>query len=1368
MAKEKFERNKPHVNIGTIGHVDHGKTTLTAAITKYFGDFKSYDQIDGAPEEKARGITISAVHVEYETENRHYAHVDCPGHADYVKNMITGAAQMDGGVLVVSSADGPMPQTREHILLARQVGVPALVVFMNKVDQVDDEELLELVDMEIRELLSSYEFLGDDIPIIAGSALAAMEGRDPEIGEEMIKELMAAVDEYIPTPERAVDQPFLMPIEDVFSISGRGTVVTGRVERGVISVGDEVEIVGIRDTHKTICTGVEMFRKLLDRGEAGDNIGALLRGVDRDGVERGQVLCKPGSVTPHTKFEAEVYILTKEEGGRHTPFFANYRPQFYFRTTDVTGTVTLAAGTQMVMPGDNVSFTVELIAPIAMEDGLRFAIREGGRTVGAGVVSKIIPSTWVRQVPQMANRHQFRPGAPITERQAPQKANHSPSSESAEHSPEVSSEFIDFRRKTRRRITILMNSLLNTPNLFQSQVAVEVNVSSILQDAHLALGQPKSLPDARLAMLEIFIVLLWRKSRLTLALDMVRLKKEAEQMPKGMMMLGTHAMRDEVLRSLGLCRELIDKMAETPDLIRAHDEETAGALDKNNLERLREKLINEEKKVGEFEAVIAAIGTISAGKSTCINAIIGADVLPNRSTPMTTYPTKVRHDPACVEPILKFPLVDEFKAFNSDLKKKIKQLLQKNKDWEKVVDNDEDRNTAERLINGDFDNISPRYQGVESIRQFMMAINDLSRLGGLTNVGIATPLPLCNSKPALPTLHVRFQHIGDGDDEGSLAILDTPGPNEAGQEGRLWEALETEVKKASAIIVVVDCTQLRTEASAKIERIVKRIDHSLRDRIFVFANKFDQLIGDGWDEEAVQREFAQRLESAGLAPERIFPIKGLQAFLSNWAVCKLDEIKRLPRKDEPEWNQSMRFGDIMLGSLWKKEIDDVDRVRECALQGWEDSLFKEPLVKVVRMAAQNAAQIALQSGIAQAHGAAVEVDRSLKIRSSAATINATVLASEIAALNKNIHQAKRVHVETKQATKAPLEEFRKDVECAAKGAGDAAETMINTYFRTGVSPSQDDIRTTIGTKLRNITIGNKKIGEIIDNARNFGFKSLGYAVSTTGGSASGETDEGSQTNDFTPRRNPTFEGPDCEREAQNLVKKIESRLGTIFKEADASTNSVFQAAITEVRRRVDNIVEQHLGSIIKEAQERLEEVFNMQVPLPAPNIAAAATVSGFDAMGNAIERGEKLESKREADDTLFGGFKRVIGDVFGTDYGYVWKDYAVTTVEVRLDHLKNIASQKSGKLGKNYELRAKKYMDEVLPSKLDSYFEEVETFLQRFSSDVSDALGDKKLEDGELRSLIDAVNRHLEQVKEILICLGQVEGGLEDVAYATR
>ncbi|MBY8978404.1 elongation factor Tu [Rhodobacteraceae bacterium NNCM2] len=390
MAKEKFERTKPHCNIGTIGHVDHGKTTLTAAITKQFGEFKAYDEIDGAPEEKARGITISTAHVEYETENRHYAHVDCPGHADYVKNMITGAAQMDGAILVVNAADGPMPQTREHILLARQVGVPALVVFLNKVDQVDDEELLELVEMEVRELLSDYEFPGDDIPIIAGSALAALEDRDDAIGKDKIAELMAAVDEYIPQPERPIDQPFLMPVEDVFSISGRGTVATGRVERGVVTVGEEIEIVGIRDTKKTTCTGVEMFRKLLDRGEAGDNIGALLRGIDRDGIERGQVLCKPGSVKPHTKFEAEAYILTKEEGGRHTPFFTNYRPQFYFRTTDVTGTCELPSGTEMVMPGDNIKMTVTLIAPIAMEERLRFAIREGGRTVGAGVVGKII------------------------------------------------------------------------------------------------------------------------------------------------------------------------------------------------------------------------------------------------------------------------------------------------------------------------------------------------------------------------------------------------------------------------------------------------------------------------------------------------------------------------------------------------------------------------------------------------------------------------------------------------------------------------------------------------------------------------------------------------------------------------------------------------------------------------------------------------------------------------------------------------------------------------------------------------------------------------------------------------------------------
>jgi elongation factor Tu len=395
MAKAKFERNKPHCNIGTIGHVDHGKTSLTAAITKVLAEsggaeYSAYDEIDKAPEEKARGITISTAHVEYETANRHYAHVDCPGHADYVKNMITGAAQMDGGILVVSASDGPMPQTREHILLARQVGVPALVVFMNKVDQVDDEELLELVEMEIRELLSSYDFPGDDIPIIRGSALAALEDKTPEIGHDAILKLMEAVDNYIPQPERPIDQPFLMPIEDVFSISGRGTVVTGRVERGVVKVGEEIEIVGIRDTTKTTCTGVEMFRKLLDQGQAGDNIGALLRGVDREGVERGQVLCKPGSITPHKKFKAEAYILTKEEGGRHTPFFGNYRPQFYFRTTDVTGVVTLPEGTEMVMPGDNVSFEVELITPIAMEEKLRFAIREGGRTVGAGVVAGII------------------------------------------------------------------------------------------------------------------------------------------------------------------------------------------------------------------------------------------------------------------------------------------------------------------------------------------------------------------------------------------------------------------------------------------------------------------------------------------------------------------------------------------------------------------------------------------------------------------------------------------------------------------------------------------------------------------------------------------------------------------------------------------------------------------------------------------------------------------------------------------------------------------------------------------------------------------------------------------------------------------
>ena len=395
MSKEKFERTKPHVNVGTIGHVDHGKTTLTAALTKVMaekhgGDVTAFDEIDKAPEEKARGITIATAHVEYESDTRHYAHVDCPGHADYVKNMITGAAQMDGAILVVSAADGPMPQTREHILLSRQVGVPFIVVYLNKADMVDDEELLELVELEVRDLLSMYEFPGDDTPIITGSALKALEGDTSEIGTQSVEKLVAALDDYVPIPDRPVDGAFLMPIEDVFSISGRGTVATGRIERGIVKVGDEIEIVGIRETTKTTCTGVEMFRKLLDEGQAGDNVGVLLRGTKRDEIERGQVLAKPGSITPHTKFEAEVYILTKEEGGRHTPFFKGYRPQFYFRTTDVTGAVELPEGTEMVMPGDNIQMKVDLIAPIAMEDGLRFAIREGGRTVGAGVVAKII------------------------------------------------------------------------------------------------------------------------------------------------------------------------------------------------------------------------------------------------------------------------------------------------------------------------------------------------------------------------------------------------------------------------------------------------------------------------------------------------------------------------------------------------------------------------------------------------------------------------------------------------------------------------------------------------------------------------------------------------------------------------------------------------------------------------------------------------------------------------------------------------------------------------------------------------------------------------------------------------------------------
>ncbi|MFN5351113.1 MAG: elongation factor Tu [Alphaproteobacteria bacterium] len=390
MNKAVFERNKPHCNIGTIGHVDHGKTTLTAAITKYFGEFKAYDQIDSAPEERERGITINTAHVEYETPKRHYAHVDCPGHADYVKNMITGAAQMDGAILVVNAADGPMPQTREHILLARQVGVPAIVVYLNKVDQVSDPELLELVEMEIRDLLTKYNFPGDKIPIVKGSALAALEGRDKAIGEDSIRELLNQVDSYIPQPKRDIDRPFLMPVEDVFSIEGRGTVVTGRIEKGQIKVGEDIEIVGLKPTIKTICTGVEMFRKILNEGQAGDNVGILLRGTKREEVERGQVLAKPGSITPHTKFECEVYVLSKEEGGRHTPFFTSYRPQFYFRTTDVTGSVTLKEGVEMVMPGDNTRFSVELIASVAMDEGLRFAIREGGRTIGAGVVTKII------------------------------------------------------------------------------------------------------------------------------------------------------------------------------------------------------------------------------------------------------------------------------------------------------------------------------------------------------------------------------------------------------------------------------------------------------------------------------------------------------------------------------------------------------------------------------------------------------------------------------------------------------------------------------------------------------------------------------------------------------------------------------------------------------------------------------------------------------------------------------------------------------------------------------------------------------------------------------------------------------------------
>ena len=918
----------------------------------------------------------------------------------------------------------------------------------------------------------------------------------------------------------------------------------------------------------------------------------------------------------------------------------------------------------------------------------------------------------------------------------------------------ISLDFKEFRRELRRRITILRNSLVNTPSLFPSQELV-ANVSLILQDAHRSVGQPKSLRDARSAMFDLYVVLLWRKSRLSLALKKLQLKKEAEQMPKRNTMLETHAMRDEVLRLLALCRELFGNLAKTPNLIRAHDEETERLLDKDELDRQDKILINEVVKVSELEAVVAAIGTMSAGKSTCINAIVGADILPHRATPMTTYPTKVCHDPARVEPILEFPLVEEFEAFVSAVKEKISEQLSQNDDnWDKVVKNNDDRKTAKELMQGEFDIIPSHSEGVESIRRLMMAINDLSRLGGLKNVDIATPLPLRNDEPALPTLRVRFHHIGDDKFEGRLAILDTPGPNEAGQEGRLWNVLDTEVKQASAIIVVADCTQLRTEASDQVERLVNRLDNSLRDRIFVFANKFDQLIMDNWDEEDVRSDFAQRLESAGLAPERIFPTKGRNAFLSNWADRKV-EVGRLPKQGEPEWTLSTGFGEFALGATWKTDIEDARRVQACARQAWEDSLFDEPLEKVVRMAAKNAAQIALQSGIYQARGSASLIDQFLKTRHNAARLDADRLVSEIEVLNNNIDQAKRARSEVKQSVKAPIDEFMKGIENAATGAGDAVEAMISTYFTTGEPPSREKIRTTVGTQTR------KKIGKILNLTKSIGFGSLLSADSTVGGRAGGKPSEGSLKNHFVPRCNPSFEGPGRKKEAQNLVNKIQKSLSSIFEEADASTDSVFQAAITEVGRKVDDIVDLHLGPILKDARERLDDVFDVQVKLPAPNIAAAATVSGTGAMGNAIKSGERKYKERIVKRSFLGSIKRFFGDAFETDWGYEWKDRTAPRVDVRLDHLKKLAFQKIKKFNEYYREEAMKYRENELPSSLDSYFNEIESILQRFSGSLSDALEDRKLIDEELRSLIDALNLHLKEVEVILLDLNQIESGLE-------
>ena len=859
-------------------------------------------------------------------------------------------------------------------------------------------------------------------------------------------------------------------------------------------------------------------------------------------------------------------------------------------------------------------------------------------------------------------------------------------------------------------MTFLKNSLVKTPNLFLSQEFGGINVTSILLNAHRAVGQPKSLDDARSAMFDLYVVLLWRKNRFSLAMKKLQLKRMAEQTPKGKMMLDTQLMREEVLRLLGFCHELFRGLVETPDLIHAHDEKKPRLLDKNELDRQGKKLINEAGKVRDLEVVIAVIGTINAGKSTCINAIVGADILPNRTTPMTRYPTKVRHDPARREPILEFPLADKFEAFVSDLKKNISgQLSQNNGDWDKVVNNKDDRNTAKKLIDGKFDIIPPQSEGVDSIRQFMMTINDLSRLGGLENVGIATPPPLSsNDEPALPTLDVQFQHIIEDGHEGRLAILDTPGPNEAGQGDRLWEDVVTEVEQASAIIVVTDCTQLGTEATAKVEHIVNSIDKRLRDRIFVFANKFDELERGGWDEEDIRRDFAQRLETAGLMHEQIFPVKGRQAFLSNWAIRKIKIQKRLPSQGEPEWDHTVNFGKDAFGYRWESEIDHTTQVQVCAQGAWEDSLFEKPLEKVVRKAAQNATQIALESGIYQAQKSAILVEEFLKSHRKTNTQNASDLASKIANFGIYITKIKSTRAVVKKATQAPLSEFMNDVRSVVTETGEFVQAEI-----TGV-----------------------------------------LNVNST---------------------EHVFEGKFAETGAQIIVRKIIKRFNKIFQKADKLNNGGVQAAITKVGRRVDDIVKQHLGSISEGAPKDLEEtfveVFDVQVHLPEPNIAAAATMSATKDLGGVIKRSERTYSQRIKQRSFVGSVKRDIGYIarffvkdLGIDWGYDWKDFAVPTTEIRFDRLKNSALKRNMEFEKYYESEAKKYAEDEIPSNLASYFDEVETYLQRFSGVLLDAQDNKELRAEELQLLIDTVDKHLEIVEEILLDLDQFITYLDDIA----